>query len=393
MDGKSLMTNTMLAKSLAFLCLFFSCKEDIPVVKIDSPNPLIWTQKLPCEITIQKSDKSSVSYNAIAKYRGGMSASYAKNSLTVEFEEKVSFGDIEKDDDWIFNASYIDKTFMRHKICSDMFLAMHSDNRATHATYVELVLNDSYQGLFVAMEEINASNLGLDKSDSMAILFKDPPIFFEDRIPFPQDSLNYYQQKFPKKELRDHTEYLENFRKFLFESSDEIFLAEIEQWVDVRNLLDWHLWLLLTNNGDGVLKNFYMYKLNGKTSFRFAVWDCDSTFGRDADNEPNHLEREVPIERSILFSRLMNIPESNYLSKLKARWHELRDQKIFSNTNFLAKIKYNKKIVKPYIAKNLDLWPNNGYGFYDDNNFQEEVNLMKEMYRIRLAQLDKRFDY
>ena len=45
------------------------------------------------------------------------------------------------------------------------------------------------------MEEINASMIGLNKNDTMAVLYKDPPIFREVRLTYVQDSFNYYQQK------------------------------------------------------------------------------------------------------------------------------------------------------------------------------------------------------
>ena len=31
--------------------------------------------------------------------------------------------------------------------------------------------------------------------------------------------------------------------------------------------------LLFTNNADGIMKNFYLYKLDKNTPFRFAIWD------------------------------------------------------------------------------------------------------------------------
>ena len=46
-----------------------------------------------------------------------------------------------------------------------------------------------------------------------------------------------------------------------------------------------HLLLYLSNGGDGITKNFYIYKMDEETPFRIALWDCDHSFGRDGDNE------------------------------------------------------------------------------------------------------------
>ncbi len=48
--------------------------------------------------------------------------------------------------------------------------------------------------------------------------------------------------------------------------------------------------LLLSNNGDGVMKNFLLYKIDSNTPFRIALWDYDHSFGRDGDNELNLME-------------------------------------------------------------------------------------------------------
>ena len=61
------------------------------------------------------------------------------------------------------------------------------------------------------MQEVNAAMLGLDKSDTMAVLFKDPPVYFRDSLDFILDRNNYYQQKYPKKHELDKTWYLEEF--------------------------------------------------------------------------------------------------------------------------------------------------------------------------------------
>ena len=60
------------------------------------------------------------------KCRGGISSKYNKHSFSLELEKKYSLAKLPIDDDWIINANYIDKTFMRHKICYDIFKEMNS---------------------------------------------------------------------------------------------------------------------------------------------------------------------------------------------------------------------------------------------------------------------------
>ena len=60
----------------------------------------------------------------------------------------------------------------------------------------------------------------------------------------------------------------------------------------MENLIDWHILLLFTNNGDGLMKNYYFYKMDSETPFRFAIWDYDHTFGRDESAEAGYRHEE-----------------------------------------------------------------------------------------------------
>lgn len=374
-----------------FVLVLSSCRKRIPLVSISSDGEIAWHEKRPVELIIQETNFSEKTYQAGVKYRGGVSAQFSKNSLTVEFSKKVSFGNIPKDDDWIFNASYIDKTFMRSKICSDLFLAMHPLNRASHSSYIQLNIDDKPKGLYLVMEELNASNLGLNKKDPKAMLFKDPPVFFESQICYPQNSNNYYQQKFPKHTLDNKEVVLHAFNAFLFHSSDSLFAMQIENWVDIRNVIDWHLLLLLSNNSDGILKNFYLYKVDESTPFRFAVWDCDHSFGRDGDGELNMLSRLIDCNRSILLKRLMTSSTLNYQEALLKRWVELRKSGLFSMEYFDQELDKNTKNITPYLNNNTSLWPIDSQWYYDNNDFYAEVDLMKTFLGKRLVQLDTYF--
>jgi len=85
--------------------------------------------------------------------------------------------DLATDDDWILNASYIDKTFMRHKLSYDLFREMSENNKAPVSSYIQLFDNDEYQGIYLLMQEMTASSLEMNKGDSEAALFKDTYIF------------------------------------------------------------------------------------------------------------------------------------------------------------------------------------------------------------------------
>ena len=381
--------NILIAFNIFMAC---SCGEDkIPTLNIKKDGAIGWKEKELCNIIYFDSENTDELIGKI-KCRGGISRRYNKHSFSLELEDKYSFSKLPHDDDWIINANYIDKTFMRHKISFDLFREMSSENIASKSNYVNLMINDKYEGLYVLMEEINASMIGLNKRDTMAMLFKDPPVFRKERLAYVQDSSNYYQQKYPKISKSDKTYYIEEFKDFLFKTSDNEFSRNIDAWVDISNVMDWHIILLFSNNGDGIMKNFYLYKIDKNSPFRFAIWDYDHSFGRDGDNEHNLMERELDCNKAVLLERLSKISDIGYLYRLKKRWFELRDQNIISVGNFEKFINANDKVIQKEVDKNFQRWAPDSKWYYDDNGYNQELDLMRDFVKLRINQLDEYFN-
>lgn len=199
---------------IIFLIFTVSCKNEVlPSMNIKKEGPIGWNIKEPCTIIYSNAEDVDELLGRI-KCRGGISSKYYKHSFSIELENKFSFANLPSNDDWILNANYIDKTFMRHKISYDLFREMNEENVAARSSFINISINDIYEGLYVLMEEINGSMIGLNKSDTMAMLFKDPPIFRKERLNYVQDSLNYYQQKYPKINLLDKTYFIRKIQKF-----------------------------------------------------------------------------------------------------------------------------------------------------------------------------------
>lgn len=383
--------------NLALLCVGCHSQESepqevppVPEIRITSIDPTTWTEKNRCEIQYILDGDTTVLAGEI-RYRGGISSKYHKHSYSLELDSAFQFLDLEADDDWIINAGYVDKTFMRHKLSYDVFRRMHRKNIAPECFYSMVNFNGVDDGLYVMMEEVNASMLGVDKSDPMAMVFKGPAVFHETRLEYVQEPDNYYQQKYPKKSDSDKTEYMEEFRAFLFETSDKEFATEIDSWIDLRNVADWHLLLLFTNNSDGLMKNFYLYKHDSETPFRFVPWDYDHSFGRDGDYELNMDTLLVSIERSVLLRRLMKTNAGGYVNLLKVRWVELSKKNVLTTESTFKMIQHNHRIIEKWIPVNRAIWPDSSQFYLDDNSYEQEITIMKDYVKMRVRSLDEYF--
>ena len=323
-------------------------------------------------------------------YRGGISAGYPKHSLALKLDERYPLCGLPADKDWILNANYIDKTFMRHKLCYDLFRLMDEEvNRAPLCAYATLTVDGHGQGLYVVMQKMDASTLGIDKGDSTSVIFKEPPVMYDERI-VPQDSDNYYQQTFPKKRKDDRTAQAEAIVAFLQDSPDEVFRAEVGQWFDLKNIADWQLLLLLSNNADGLRKNFFLYKVGDATPYRVAPWDYDHSFGRDGDNEPNMLRDTVDCNRAVLLRRLWQWPE--YRSQVARRWQQLRTEGLFTEATLNRMIADNAAQIEAAVKANELLWPVDNDIYYDANHFDAELDIMREFIGRNIERLDTLFN-
>lgn len=368
--------------------LFISCTKEKPCeLFIYSDGEIGW-EKEPCEISFEGKN-----FPARIKCRGGYSSKFEKHSYSVEFDEKIPLGGLPESKKFILNANYIDKTFMRHVICYDLFREMNPErNAAPQCKYANLTVDSIYSGLYVVMQHIDANMLHLDKTDTMAMLFKEPPVFKNE----PHDSidpLEYYDQKYPKKKQCDMTGYMEEFKNLLFDSDNETFATEIGKFVDIENVVDWHLFLLFSNGEDGIKKNFFLYKKDSHTPFRIALWDCDHSFGRDGDNEMNMFRSIVDCNKNIMLKRLSEIPSIGYNEKLQWRWKELRDKNIISEEHFAELVAGYNEIIQRDVKLNFELWPVNSTNYFDGNTYEEELELMQKFVEIRIPQLDEQFGY
>jgi hypothetical protein len=337
------------------------------------------------EMIMQLISSDTTSYPGWIERRGGYSISFPKFSYEIDLETDIPLGGLPADDDWILNSNYIDKTFLRHVLSYELFRAMHPNNRAPLCSYLPLYINSSYAGLYVLMEKIDRSSLGIHKKDPAAFIFKEPPLFRPDWSNFvAQKEDNFFQQTYPKKTVVDKTAEMDVLRDWVMNSPDSSFLEKCTVIFDLANVIDWHLLLLLSNNSDGILKNFYLYKVSAETPIRIAPWDYDHSFGRDGDNELN-LIRPLRIEISAFFKRLLTFPA--YKKALANRWEELNEQDLFTPSSLKERMHGLVQTFQPLLAANFARWPVDGPHYYDNNDFEQELALMEQFIDLRHEQL------
>lgn len=355
-------------------------------IQVDSIIP--WDIKTSCELTF--SNSFSIVDGKI-KCRGGISSKYWKHSFSLSLNSDTSLIEgIDPDDDYIVNANYIDKSFLRHKLSYDLFRKINPDNLAPRCAFKHIFINQSYEGLYVMMEEVDKSFVGFHNNDSNVILIKDGGLFIKDHTDFYiQPGEDLFQQKYPKNQTESEFEELRVLWEFLFNSSDQEFLASVGNKFDLENVRNWHLLLLIANNGDGVLKNFYWYKGNDQI-WRVIPWDYDDSFGRNGDGTMQMSESGW--ERNILLKRLFELNVDGYQQKLADLWYSLSSKNLSLDSIHTMIDSDVSKLNQIGVKWNFKKWPINDSNYIDSNTFEQEIDLLHNYFDERFIKIDSLFN-
>jgi len=303
---------------------------------------------------------------------------------------------------------------MRNKLSYDLFRSFSKGNISPKITYLTVNINGNYNGLYTLLKRVDSDYLKLNKNDTNAIIFKQPPIsystekhankhkrlisysnkaiFYKEFSAKAKNKLikeAYYNQRYPNIYKSDKTYIIHELTDFIFNSKDIDFKNEkiFNSFFNINNIIDWHLLLLLSNNQDGLIKNFYIYRTGTNQPFLFSPWDYDHGYGRDGDGELN-LNSFINTKRVGLLNRLLKTNAFNYKKKLLKKYLLLKRKNILTAKNINSMIDKNITTIQPYIVENEKKWPIDSVQYLQGSNFNNEILLMKNWVKKRLPKVE-----
>lgn len=363
--------------------------------------------------TIASNNDSLFDNNAKIKFRGNKSAQYAKKNFSVKLSEQYPFTFASSHKNWKLNAEYIDKTFLRNKLSYDLFRSFSPSNFAPRIQYVKLYNNEEYHGLYTITDRIDKERLKLHPTEGL--LFKAPPIAFKASINKTKKQQwiewlinaeryeNYttdakvsliaeawYNQRYPDIRLSDKSYVIDTLSNFIFHSPDSLFTDSISfsKHFDINNIVDWQILLMITNNSDGIIKNFWLYQKDHNSPFLFAPWDYDHSFSRDGNGE-SHTSQYLNCNRMRLLGRLMSTNAFNYHERKYKRFLELKDNSILTVENLHKMIDSNVVLIDSLGCENEIIWPVDAIHHFKNTDFIREVDRMKKWIEKRLPMIEK----
>lgn len=398
----------------------------LPVIYIDTDDRQILKEsKTEAVIALANSDGGAFNvlddpdevHYATVNLRGASSyTQFEKKQYRITFfkndkykkEKDVELCNMAENSEWVLNGPYLDKTFVRNKLCYD--LAGELMDWAPDSQYCELFVNGVYQGIYLAIEPITNGVGRLRLCEYSLAYGKSAFIVHRDRIDSENVMLDNYgtiggktlnglfltypaENKVTEKQLNWITGRISDFEKALY-SDDFAETKDYLKYIDIDNFVDYYILHEFTMNHDaGSLSTYVYQELNGKMCM--AVWDFNNTFDNYqwfACYSTDFFINEAP-----WFDRLTK--DRYFIELVEKRYNELR-QSYFSEEYLYSKIDEYGEYLGDAVERNNNVW---GFSFQlnlltglnefgqerDIHSYEEAIEQLKNVIALRCAFLDE----
>ena len=297
-----------------------------------------------------------VKYKCKLRIRGVWASTLEKKSFAVKLTDQngeklnVSIFGIRPEDSWILDAMAVDRIRMRNRVCFDLWNEIDKtpyqtkyDNRnGTLGQFVEVYINDVYQGLYCFTDKINRKLLNLKKYDKetetvRGILYKGESsrraghdLLSYDEADFNQKSWNAWNLQYPEDypSIKTWQPLMNLIDLCSFQTSDTRFVEEYQNFFYVDNIINYYVMTMALNVDDNLYKNTILSVPNILDGHRFlySPWDMDYSLGgryngeyEDELTEPHRYDNRAP------FDRLYGKGLDDFLQKVVRKWNELKE--------------------------------------------------------------------
>jgi len=329
------------------------------------------------------------------KLRGDYASRVVKKAYAVKLKDvdgesslnKSYFG-LRSDNNWILDAMFIDPARMRNRVSTDLWLDFSKPTyyaanepkmiNGTRGKFVEVFLNDSYNGLYCMTEKIDRKQLNLRKlkysPDSTVItqrgaLYKasswsigtqlgNPITWGTNILPdYDNNSETWtaFDVKYPDLgdgEPIDWKACYDAAKVPHWQIPADQFIPNITTYFDLPVFIDYYLFLDLMLASDNHGKNYYLsvYDQTISPMTSLTPWDLDGVWGRRWDGTYTRTFAAQSFETFIvnneprqnnLYLRMMADNILGFNDSLKARYRELRGTYFSYNSLMSRFYKYN----------------------------------------------------
>jgi hypothetical protein len=316
----------------------------------------------------------------------------------------VSLLGMPKDNDWILLSMYIDKTLVRN--CIAHHLSQRAGRYACRWRFCELVVNGSYEGVYLFMESIKPGKHRVPVTPMVPWDISGDAVTGGYIYEVSQGDQNFGERrcyKFPAAEdIRpEQTAYIraydDGFRRAMRQPQINDPDQGYPAWIDTDSFIDEILVQEACKNSDAYGWSSFFHKNRLGKLCAGPIWDfdqalCNSTFSEGDVVEEWQIEKgywEVPA----FWKRLFH--EADFRSRLAQRWFVLRSGP-FHTDSIMQTIDGWIAELQEAQSRNFERWPILGKelwrslpGWEDRTTYESEVEYMKEWLRMHLDWMDQ----
>jgi hypothetical protein len=369
-------------------------------------------------------------YNGLIEIeiRGHSSAAFDQKSYRLETHDasglssNVPLLGMPQDNDWVLYGPYCDKSLIRNALVYQ--LAGEINPYAPRTRFCELMMNNSYKGVYLLIEKIKQDKnrvnitkltpfdiaepwvsggymfkkeLSSDVGDNVITLSSGLVLSVVE--PKPENILST--------QTKWLTDYLNTFEAALFRN-----VGDYHTFIDVQSMVDNFIMVELTKNVDGFRASTYFYKDRAGKITAGPVWDYNLSLGNADYNygwTPERWYHEDESAWFYWFDKLLT--KADFWDLIRARWAELRGSVLELNRiNLMIDSmvsELDEAQTRHFTKWNIlghYTWPNPGYpqsgewGFPSPTSgapttWTGEIDIVKDFVRERLVWMDIKLDY
>ena len=232
-----------------------------------------------CRFTLYESGGDKFDSSATIHVHGGISSGYKKKSYKLDLRtkggtpRKDSLLGMRSDDDWILLSLYADNTKIHDVTGWKMWLDINRSEMldvSPESEYAEMILNGSYNGLYLLMEKVDGKTFLPGSADAI-IKCKGWEIpDSESLFGITEDRSEWGSMKCvePDRDNVDAWHSMAEFIRTVYETDDGSYVKELEKISDKDNIIDYYLFVNLLMAGDNRWKNTLITFFDGKAAQR-----------------------------------------------------------------------------------------------------------------------------
>ncbi|MDA3890669.1 MAG: CotH kinase family protein [Salinivirgaceae bacterium] len=363
------------------------------------------------------------------RLRGHSSTQFPKRSFRIETQDSAGNNNnvpllgMSKENDWILYAPYSDKSLMRNALSYK--LAGKINDYAPRTEFCELILNETYMGVYILTEKIkqDKNRVNIAKMTSEDILepevtggyiFKYDWYDTGDNGIILNSGLNLIVVEPQTEEILPEQEdwlvdYLNSFESALYNNN-----GDYNDFIDVESFIDNFLIVEFLKNIDGFRLSTFFYKDRNGKIVAGPIWDYNLSLGNADYNYGWSTERwyhEDEWSPFYWFEELI-FSKEEFSDQIKARWATLRKD-IFEYNQINSIIDEWAILLEEAQERNftqweiLDkyIWPNPGFPESGEmwgtespktgaaTTWQGEIDYIKNFIEGRLEWMDFQLGY